>query len=105
MRAPAFLVRRTSRRYAKATAGREPACAPPHRRGGGRSWAGMTGLLAPAAVRRPRSASVALAGAASAGLALLGCLLVAVVGWYATDAGAHGTTNDALRVGADAWLL
>lgn len=36
---------------------------------------------------------------------LLLCVVLAVVGWFAADAGAHGTTRDALRVGADAWLL
>lgn len=36
---------------------------------------------------------------------LLLCVGLAVVGWFAADAGAHGTTRDALRVGADAWLL
>lgn len=33
------------------------------------------------------------------------CMASAVVGWFLADAGAHGSTTDALRVGADAWLL
>ena len=32
-------------------------------------------------------------------------MAVAVVGWFLADAGAHGQTTDALRVGADAWLV
>ncbi len=30
---------------------------------------------------------------------------VALVGWFASDGGSHGTTRSALRIGADAWLL
>jgi hypothetical protein len=30
---------------------------------------------------------------------------LAVIGWFLADAGAHGQTTDALRVGADAWLV
>ncbi len=33
------------------------------------------------------------------------CMGVAVIGWFLADAGAHGETTDALRVGADAWLV
>jgi hypothetical protein len=32
-------------------------------------------------------------------------MAVGLVAWYASDAGAHGNTRDAIRVGADAWLL
>jgi hypothetical protein len=32
-------------------------------------------------------------------------MAVAVLGWFLADAGAHGNTTDALRVGADAWLV
>ena len=32
-------------------------------------------------------------------------MAVAVVGWFLADAGAHGQTTDALRVGADVWLV
>ncbi len=55
--------------------------------------------------RRPLAVGAALAGAAASAAVLLGCLAVAVVGWFASDAGSHGSTRDALRVGADAWLL
>jgi len=55
--------------------------------------------------RRPLWLTAGLAGATSAGSVLLGCMAVALVGWFASDAGAHGDTRDALRVGADAWLL
>lgn len=33
------------------------------------------------------------------------CMAVALVGWFFADAGAHGNTVDALRVGAVAWIL
>src|SRR5213083_1205662 len=32
-------------------------------------------------------------------------MAVAVIGWFLADAGGHGKTTDALRVGADAWLV
>ena len=32
-------------------------------------------------------------------------MAVGLAGWFASDAGSHGDTRDALRVGADAWLL
>lgn len=62
---------------------------------------------APASTRRVRSLTLtsAVAGVAAAGTVLAGCMVVALVGWYASDAGAHGTTRDALRVGTDAWLM
>jgi hypothetical protein len=44
-------------------------------------------------------------GLAAALLVLLGCMAVGLVGWYASDAGGHGTTRDALRVASDGWLL
>jgi hypothetical protein len=47
----------------------------------------------------------ALAAVWAAGLPLLGCLGVALAGWFASGADAHGDTLAALRVGADAWLL
>jgi len=64
----------------------------------------MTELLT-STTRRPLAIAGAIAGAASAGIALLGCMAIALAGWFAADAGAHGDTRDALRVGADAWLL
>jgi hypothetical protein len=42
---------------------------------------------------------------AAAVATLVGCLVVGVVGWFLTDAGAHGTPRDGLRVGALAWLV
>jgi hypothetical protein len=76
----------------------------------------MTDLLDPPGTRASRQTSgdrplrslalgAALAGAGSALAVLLGCLALALVGWFASDAGGHGTTRDALRVGADGWLL
>ena len=54
---------------------------------------------------RPLTVSAALAGLVAAGSGLVVCLAVAVTGWFLADGGAHGDTRDALRVGADAWLL
>ncbi len=49
---------------------------------------------------------MATAGGAVAALAtLVVCLAIGVVGWFLTDAGAHGTPRDGLRVGALGWLL
>ena len=57
------------------------------------------------AVRRPLWLSAGLAGLVASGAVLLGCMALGLVGWFASDAGSHGDTRDALRVGADAWLL
>jgi hypothetical protein len=46
-----------------------------------------------------------LAGLYSAGSSLLLAAAVALAGWFAADAGRYGDTRDAVRVGADAWLL
>ena len=54
---------------------------------------------------RPLALSAGLAGLAASLGTMVGCMLLAVVGWYSADAGAHGTTNDALRIGADLWLV
>jgi hypothetical protein len=54
---------------------------------------------------RPLSVAAALAGLGAAGAMLAGCMAVGLAGWFASDAGGHGDTRDALRVGADAWLL
>jgi hypothetical protein len=54
---------------------------------------------------RPLALGVAVAGAVSSGAVLLGCMGLALVGWFASDAGGHGTTRDALRVATDGWLL
>ena len=49
------------------------------------------------------SAALAALGAVTTGLVL--CMALALVGWFLADGGAHGETTDALRVGADAWLV
>jgi len=77
----------------------------------------MTSLLDPPSTRagreagpgegplRPLALGAAVAGAVAAGSVLLGCMALGLVGWFASDAGGHGTTRDALRVGTDGWLL
>lgn len=74
----------------------------------------MTDLLSPPQPSRPMldpdGRRPVVVGAAVAGLAapltvLVGCLAVALVAWFSADQGSHGTTTDALRIGADAWLL
>ncbi len=55
--------------------------------------------------RRPLALSAAAAGLAAAGAVQAVCMAVALAGWFAADAGRYGDTRDALRVGADAWLL
>lgn len=75
----------------------------------------MTDLLtrprartAPASPERPlpplwwRAVAAGLASSLSV-LAL--CMALGLAAWFASDAGAHGDTRDAIRVGADAWLL
>lgn len=57
------------------------------------------------AVRRPLWLSAGFAGLVASGAVLLACMALGLVGWFASDAGTHGDTRDALRVGADAWLL
>src|SRR3978361_1610474 len=54
---------------------------------------------------RPPALGAALAGLAAALSGMAGCVVLAVIGGLATESGTLGTTNDALRVGADAWLL
>lgn len=59
----------------------------------------------PERARPPLWWRAAAAGlAASLGVLAL-CMAVGLAGWFASDAGAHGDTRDAIRVGADAWLL
>lgn len=77
----------------------------------------MTHLLHPPGTRTSRGSSTdggrerslavgaAVAGVAAALLVLAGCMALGLVAWFASDAGAHGTTRDALRVGTDGWLL
>ena len=59
----------------------------------------------PADGGRPLAIGAGLAGAFAAGSMLLVCMALGLAGWFASDAGSHGDTRDALRVGADAWLL
>uniref|UniRef100_UPI0016032442 cell division protein PerM n=1 Tax=Nocardioides stalactiti TaxID=2755356 RepID=UPI0016032442 len=54
--------------------------------------------------RRPLVATATLGGALAAAGPLLVCLALAVVGWFLTDAGGHGTPSGALRIGALSWL-
>lgn len=76
----------------------------------------MTDLLTPAARRtasgsggrlagRPLVLTAVAGGLVSAGSMLLLSAAVALAGWFAADAGRYGDTRDAMRVGADAWLL
>ncbi len=55
--------------------------------------------------RRPLVVVAALGGAAAAGTTLVVCVALGVIGWFLTDAGAHGTPRDGLRTGALGWLL
>jgi hypothetical protein len=56
-------------------------------------------------VGRPLAVNAAAAGAASVVAGQLLCWLVALVGWFASDGGAHGESTSALKVGSGAWLL
>jgi hypothetical protein len=58
-----------------------------------------------AAHRRPLVLLAALAGVGSALATLVICLAGGVVGWFLSDAGAHGAPRDGLRVGALGWLM
>lgn len=53
---------------------------------------------------RPLALIAVSAGALAALSTLLVCLALGVVGWFLTDAGAHGAPRDGLRVGALGWL-
>lgn len=54
---------------------------------------------------RPLSTAAALGGLAAAGIGLVLCMALALTGWFLADGGGHGDTTDALRVGANGWLL
>lgn len=58
-----------------------------------------------AAPLRPLALGAAVAGLVASGAVLMGCMALGLVGWFASDAGSHGDTRDAIRVGADGWLL
>lgn len=59
----------------------------------------------PAGGSRPLVLGALAAGLAAPLTGLAVCAVVALAGWYDADGGGHGTTRDALRVAADAWLL
>ena len=74
----------------------------------------MTALLTPPAAtdastrdarhRRPLVLTATLGGAMAAASTLVVCMAVGMVGWFLTDAGAHGQPRDGLRAGALGWL-
>jgi len=55
--------------------------------------------------RRPLVLTTLLGGAVAAFAPLLIAMAAGVAGWFLTDAGAHGTSSDGLRMGALGWLL
>ena len=112
------------------TPGTAPRCLPAQTASRGEDGTAMTDLLSRPSTSRPPPTSVevvsavpqaadhvggsrtasprggaALAAVATTLASLVLCMGVAVVGWFLADAGAHGQTTDALRVGADAWLV
>lgn len=54
--------------------------------------------------RRPLVPTAVLGGAVAAGVTLAVCLAAAVIGWFLTDAGGHGSPSGALRIGGLGWL-
>lgn len=55
--------------------------------------------------RRPLALNAALAAVVAVGSGQALCWLVALVGWFGSDGGAHGRSTSALTVGSGAWLL
>lgn len=55
--------------------------------------------------RRPLVLLATAGGVLAASSTLLACMAIGVVGWFLSDAGAHGTPRDGLRVGALGWLV
>lgn len=55
--------------------------------------------------RRPLVLLATFGGVAAAASTLVVCLAIGVLGWFLTDAGAHGAPRDALRAGAVGWLM
>lgn len=55
--------------------------------------------------RRPLVLLATAGGVLAAGATLTVCLALGVVGWFLTDAGAHGEPRDGLQVGALGWLM
>jgi Family of unknown function (DUF6350) len=54
---------------------------------------------------RPLALVAALGGVAAALAPLLVLAAVGIIGWFAADAGAHGTPRAGMRMGALAWLM
>jgi hypothetical protein len=91
-----------------------PPAANPSKRPSGRPLGRLSGLFRGSAggsappgehEGRPLTVSAALAALGAVATTMLTCMGLAVIGWFLADAGAHGQTTDALRVGADAWLV
>lgn len=59
----------------------------------------------PGGTGRPPTLTVTLAALGAVGTGLFVTAAVALGGWFAADAGRYGDTRDAVRVGADTWLL
>ena len=55
--------------------------------------------------QRPLVLIATLGGVAAALAPLLVCVAVGIIGWFAADAGAHGTPRDGMQMGAVAWLM
>lgn len=55
--------------------------------------------------RRPLALTATLGGAVAAGSTLVVAMALGLVGWFLTDAGAHGAPHDGLRTGALGWLM
>lgn len=69
---------------------------------------GVTEVLAPSPARRRRLPLAVVSIGAGALAALIGlgiCLTGGVLGWFLTDAGAHGAPRDGLRTAGLAWLM
>src|SRR5690606_2048000 len=66
---------------------------------------GSTGRPGPQKRSRSLPFLATLAGTYAALGTLLAAMGVGVVGWFVTDAGAHGSPRDGLRAGALAWLV
>lgn len=55
--------------------------------------------------QRPLVLIATLGGVAAALAPLLVCAAVGIIGWFASDAGAHGAPRDGMQMGAVAWLM
>ncbi len=70
----------------------------------GRSDASASGSAAGSAARS-LVISAGIAAVVSSFVSLALCCSLALIGWFLADAGAHGSTPDALAAGAGMWLL